>query len=66
MSTFLPCVKASPEIALSSEFKDPLGSEKSWSFEGRKYEPYPPPLGDGEPPFGVYACPPWETNNGGW
>jgi len=66
MSTFLPCVKASPEILLSSEFKDPLGEEASWSFEGRKYEEYPDPYGSGSPPHGVYACPPWETNNGGW
>lgn len=57
LSLFLPCVEVRADAVLSCEFLDPLGTEKSWSFEGRD---------ESVPGDGVYRCPPWESNNGGW
>ena len=48
----IPIVRA--DITLTSEFEEPV---KNWSFEDRD----PDIPGDG-----VYRCPPWDTNNGGW
>lgn len=51
---FLPCVRANVQV--TSEFVDPV---KNWSFEERDHGP-PYPCD------GVYECPPWESNSGGW
>jgi len=47
-----PCVKT--DVQLTSELVEPV---KNWSFEGRDHS---------IPGDGVYRCPPWESNNGGW
>ncbi len=55
ISMLSPIVRA--DITLTSEFVDPL---KNWSFEDRDM-PVPYTANDG-----VFRCPPWESNNGGW
>ena len=52
VTLFPSYVKA--DVQLSQEFVEPI---KNWSFEGRDTS---------IPGDGVYGCPPWETNNGGW
>ena len=52
VTLFPSYVKA--DIQLSQEFVEPV---KNWSFEDRD---------DSIPGDGVYSCPPWSSNNGGW
>lgn len=54
VALFTSYVKSDMQLNISLQSQESL---ENWSFEGRDYS---------IPGDGVYRCPPWETNNGGW
>ena len=56
MALFVSSVKSDMQRNISLKSRETL---KNWSFEERDHGP-PYPCD------GVYECPPWESNNGGW